>query len=216
MKIATSAYPLDFHQTWADYAAKIETWVADAAGQGAEALEALALDVHGVGTHAQDRGHARAHGRAVGGDAGALGGDHHVGVDHPPARRLDQLAGGGEQRGAVGVLPARVAVGEEASEIVQARRAEERVRQGVQHRVAVRVPLGARGVGQLDAAEDAAAARDQAVQVEARTDPQIARPSAHRGSPARSRSSAPATDRSAGVVTLRLAMLPRTIVTGPT
>lgn len=38
MKIATSAYPLDFHRNWADYAAKIETWVADAAGQGAELL----------------------------------------------------------------------------------------------------------------------------------------------------------------------------------
>lgn len=38
MKIATSAYPLDFLASWADYAAKIEDWVAKAAGQGAELL----------------------------------------------------------------------------------------------------------------------------------------------------------------------------------
>ena len=38
MKIATSAYPLDFLASWADYAAKIEGWVAEAAGNGAELL----------------------------------------------------------------------------------------------------------------------------------------------------------------------------------
>ncbi|WP_294611833.1 carbon-nitrogen hydrolase family protein [uncultured Roseovarius sp.] len=36
MKIATAAYPLDPLTTWADYAAKITRWVADAAGQGAD------------------------------------------------------------------------------------------------------------------------------------------------------------------------------------
>ncbi|QGX97185.1 amidohydrolase [Roseovarius faecimaris] len=52
MKIATAAYPLDPLRSWADYAAKIEAWVADAAGQGAElllfpeyaAMELAALD----------------------------------------------------------------------------------------------------------------------------------------------------------------------------
>lgn len=38
MKIATAAYPLDPLASWTDYAEKIETWVADAAGQGAELL----------------------------------------------------------------------------------------------------------------------------------------------------------------------------------
>ncbi len=38
MKIATAAYPLDPVTTWADYAAKIESWVSQAAGQGAELL----------------------------------------------------------------------------------------------------------------------------------------------------------------------------------
>ena len=38
MKIATAAYPLDPVTSWADYAAKIEDWVARAAGQGAELL----------------------------------------------------------------------------------------------------------------------------------------------------------------------------------
>lgn len=38
MKIATAAYPLDVLMTWADYAAKIDSWVAEAAGQGAELL----------------------------------------------------------------------------------------------------------------------------------------------------------------------------------
>jgi predicted amidohydrolase len=38
MKIATAAYPLDPLTTWADYAAKIEDWVSQAAGQGADLL----------------------------------------------------------------------------------------------------------------------------------------------------------------------------------
>ncbi|MEL7259424.1 MAG: carbon-nitrogen hydrolase family protein [Pseudomonadota bacterium] len=38
MKIATAAYPLDPVKTWSDYAQKIETWVAAAAGQGAKLL----------------------------------------------------------------------------------------------------------------------------------------------------------------------------------
>jgi predicted amidohydrolase len=38
MKIATAAYPLDPVQTWDAYAAKLEEWVADAAGQGADLL----------------------------------------------------------------------------------------------------------------------------------------------------------------------------------
>ena len=38
MKIATAAYPLDPLTNWADYARKIESWVAEAAGKGAELL----------------------------------------------------------------------------------------------------------------------------------------------------------------------------------
>ena len=38
MKIATAAYPLDAMQSWAEYRSKIETWVADAAEQGAKLL----------------------------------------------------------------------------------------------------------------------------------------------------------------------------------
>jgi len=38
MKVATAAYPLDPLRHWADYATKIEAWIADAAGQGAELL----------------------------------------------------------------------------------------------------------------------------------------------------------------------------------
>ena len=38
MKIATAAYPLDAPANWAEYAAKIGAWVADAAGHGAELL----------------------------------------------------------------------------------------------------------------------------------------------------------------------------------
>lgn len=38
MKIATAAYPLDPVQTWDAYAQKIEGWVAEAAGQGAQLL----------------------------------------------------------------------------------------------------------------------------------------------------------------------------------
>lgn len=38
MKIATAAYPLDPLPTWAAYAAKIESWVAEAAGNGAQLL----------------------------------------------------------------------------------------------------------------------------------------------------------------------------------
>lgn len=38
MKIAAAAYPLDALPDWAGYAAKLTSWVADAAGQGAELL----------------------------------------------------------------------------------------------------------------------------------------------------------------------------------
>ena len=38
MKLATAAYPLDPLTNWAEYAEKIESWVAEAAGQGAELL----------------------------------------------------------------------------------------------------------------------------------------------------------------------------------
>ena len=38
MKIATAAYPLDVLSSWAQYEDKIEAWVAEAAGQGAQLL----------------------------------------------------------------------------------------------------------------------------------------------------------------------------------
>ena len=38
MKIATAAYPLDPLRDWKAYAAKLEDWIAEAAGQGAELL----------------------------------------------------------------------------------------------------------------------------------------------------------------------------------
>jgi predicted amidohydrolase len=38
MKIATAAYHPEWHDTWETLAAKLDTWVADAAGQGAEVL----------------------------------------------------------------------------------------------------------------------------------------------------------------------------------
>ncbi len=38
MKIAAAAYPLDALPDWAGYVAKLTSWVADAAGQGAELL----------------------------------------------------------------------------------------------------------------------------------------------------------------------------------
>lgn len=38
MKIATAAYPLDPFERWGDYSRKLETWVADGAGQGADLL----------------------------------------------------------------------------------------------------------------------------------------------------------------------------------
>ena len=38
MKIATAAYPLDQFNAWSDYADKLESWVSEAAGQGADLL----------------------------------------------------------------------------------------------------------------------------------------------------------------------------------
>ena len=38
MKIATAAYPLDWHDNWASYEDKLTRWVAEAAGQGAALL----------------------------------------------------------------------------------------------------------------------------------------------------------------------------------
>lgn len=38
MKIATATYPIDWHDNWASYEAKISQWVADAARSGADLL----------------------------------------------------------------------------------------------------------------------------------------------------------------------------------
>ncbi|MEE4348096.1 MAG: amidohydrolase, partial [Paracoccaceae bacterium] len=38
MKIATSAYPLDWFKEWSDYEAKLTAWVAEAAQEGADLL----------------------------------------------------------------------------------------------------------------------------------------------------------------------------------
>lgn len=38
MKIATATYPVDWHDNWGSYEAKIVKWVAEAAGEGAELL----------------------------------------------------------------------------------------------------------------------------------------------------------------------------------
>ena len=38
MKVAAAAYPLDWFETWADYETKIDAWVSEAAGQGAQLL----------------------------------------------------------------------------------------------------------------------------------------------------------------------------------
>jgi predicted amidohydrolase len=38
MRIATAAYPLDQFNAWSDYATKLETWISEAAGQGADLL----------------------------------------------------------------------------------------------------------------------------------------------------------------------------------
>ncbi|WP_095588866.1 carbon-nitrogen hydrolase family protein [Actibacterium ureilyticum] len=38
MKIAAAAYPVEWHDSWADYAAKVTDWVVEAAGQGADLL----------------------------------------------------------------------------------------------------------------------------------------------------------------------------------
>ena len=127
-------------------------------------------------------------------------------------------AGGGQARDhvahqvrAVGVLPARVAVGVERAQVLEARRAQERVAQRVQHGVAVGVPQRPGVVVELDAAQHAAPAGLQAVQVEPG-------PHAQRhASPlrARARSTASATTRSVGVVIFRLSLSPSTSGTGP-
>ena len=38
MKVATAAYPLDWLESWAQYENKLNRWVAEATGQGAELL----------------------------------------------------------------------------------------------------------------------------------------------------------------------------------
>lgn len=51
MRVATAAYPLKWLETWADYAANLQEWVAEAAGQGAELLvfpEYSAMELAGL------------------------------------------------------------------------------------------------------------------------------------------------------------------------
>jgi len=57
MKIAAAAYPLDYFDDFAAYAAKITSWVAEAAGQGAELLvfpEYGAMELGSLGGRAVD------------------------------------------------------------------------------------------------------------------------------------------------------------------
>ena len=55
MKIAAAAYPLDFHESFASYAAKVTDWVAGAAAQGAQILvfpEYGAMELASIGGRA--------------------------------------------------------------------------------------------------------------------------------------------------------------------
>lgn len=54
MKIASAAYPLDFFHSWAGYEAKLTSWVAEAAGQGADLLvfpEYAAMELASLNGH---------------------------------------------------------------------------------------------------------------------------------------------------------------------
>jgi len=70
----------------------------------------------------------------------------------------------------VGVLPARIGVGEEVADVGQRGGAEEGVAEGVGERVGVGVAVEAEVAGEGDAAEHERAARDSAVDVVAVAD----------------------------------------------
>ena len=67
MKVATAAYPLDYHADWASYSAKVSRWVGEAAVNGAELLvfpeyalmELASLEPDATDMHLQARAAAR-------------------------------------------------------------------------------------------------------------------------------------------------------------
>ena len=101
----------------------------------------------------------------------ALGENRHIDVADPEAALLGEPPHLGEQHAAVDAAIARIRIGEVLTDVAGGDRAEQRIGDGVQHDIAVRVPQQAALTGHFDAAEAQRAAGNQAVDVPALSDP---------------------------------------------
>ena len=149
-------------------------------------------------------GDAPAHGVAVRGDLRGLAEHGDVDVADRAAACAYKSNGLAQEDGGGGALPARVRVGEMLADVARADGAEQRVGERVQGDVGVGMALQGVRVGDPDAAQPDVVAGDQPVHVEALS-------GAHVGSAVQRRS---AMARSSAVVSLMLAALPMTSVTG--
>jgi hypothetical protein len=116
---------------------------------------------------ASERG---AHGDQVGGEPGGFGDDLAVRLGQGETTLADEIMRRPEQLHGVRVLPPRVGVGKELADVAGAGGAEDRIGEGVRHRVGIRVPDEAVGVRHGDATEDERAPRDEAMGVVADPD----------------------------------------------
>ena len=149
------------------------------------------------------------------GELGRLAVDGAVAVDELEALLAHDARHVGEQDEGVGVLVGGIGVGEELADVARAQRAEDGVGEGMGEDVSVGVPEKARGMLDVDAAQDELASLDEAVHVMAMADTQ------HQSSPPQAArqilpsrmASTGAT--SSGTVTLRLSRGLSTMMTRP-
>ena len=141
-----------------------------AAAGGVDAFVGLALDGDRAGVDAERAGQRGLHRRRVRTDLRAFGNHHDVDVDDLPAGVPDARRGVGQQHQAVGVLVARIRVGEQPADVAEVGRAEDRVGHRVAHGVGVGVAAQAAIVGDAHAAEDQRPALGEDVQVVAGAD----------------------------------------------
>ena len=87
--------------------------------------------------HPRQLGDARAHGLDVRHQLGRLRHDGRVDVADGPAQRAHALRHLGQQHARIGALEARIRVGKMAANVAQARRAQQRVDDGVQQRIRI-------------------------------------------------------------------------------
>ena len=139
----------------------------------AEALGGGRLHAHPLRSDPEQGGEPRRHGRAMGSDLRPFADEGNVDIDDAPAPRGHQVAGmGGEKRG-IRAAPLGVRRREVLADVAGGERPQNRVDQGMQSHVGIRMAGQGEIVGDINAAEAHLVARAEAVHVEAGAAPDL-------------------------------------------